>query len=72
MNLIKVYDMATGDYMMEYHTMFAPQKNDKMFIGDLEVRVCNVYHIIKEEIDWLSKNELHRFTHLELEVEVVY
>ena len=69
MELLKVYEITTGDYMMEYKSRIVPQMGDTLFIGELQVKVANVCHISGEE--FYEGKEVHDLLHIELEVEII-
>lgn len=69
MNLVKVYEIETGDFMMEYESHIVPHKGEYLFIGKLQVKVLNVYYIIGETN--FDGDEYHDLMHIELEVEIV-
>lgn len=70
MLLLKVYDIATGDYMKQYISPIVPKIGETLFIGELQVKVANVCHIIDDE--FREGMETHDLVYIELEVEVLY
>ena len=68
--LIKVYDVANGDYIMEYYAPIAPNVGDTIFIEELQVKVANVYHIVRG-FEQFGLHSYSKFERVEIEVEVI-
>lgn len=69
MELVKVFDITTGDYIMEYDSNIVPRIGDTLFIGELQTKVANVCHIISEEL--VDEEEVHELSHFEVEVKII-
>ncbi len=68
--LIKVYDVVDGDYIMEYYSPIAPNVGDAIFIEELQVKVANVYHIVRE-FEQFGIGQCSKFERVEIEVEII-
>lgn len=72
MFLVKVYNVVDGDYIMEYHAPVVPNLGDTIFIEDLQVKVANVYHIVREFEQYRGTGDYYYdFERVEIEVEVI-
>lgn len=68
--LIKVYDVVDGDYIMEYYSPVVPNLGDTIFIEELQVKVANVYHIVRE-FEQFGLHNYSKFERVEIEVEII-
>lgn len=68
--LIKVYDVVDGDYIMEYYSPVVPNLGDTIFIEELQVKVANVYHIVRE-LEQFGIGQCNKFERVEIEVEII-
>lgn len=68
--LVKVYDVVDGDYIMEYYSPVVPNLRDTIFIEELQVKVANVYHIVRDYSQFGENGGYHKLERVEIEIEV--